>query len=178
MQKKIGLTTLEVSDGWISLNQLETIAYITNFKVVKGDVVMIWDADRTVSENELYLFYDVLVTGKARFANGTRLFYPMEDQAMKWLNLVGNKIFSLVFGWILDTPISDTFCGTKALLRKDYKKIKMGHEPWGDFDLLFGAVKLGLKIVEIPVHYRKRIAGESKMKVIKHGLILAEMAFI
>lgn len=144
----------------------------------KGDVVMIWDADRTVPENELFLFHQVLATGQASFANGTRLVYPMEDQAMKWLNLLGNKIFSVIFGWILSTPISDTLCGTKALLHKDYKKIKMGSEPWGDFDLLFGASDLGLKIVEIPVHYRKRVAGESKMKVFKHGFMLAKMALI
>ena len=148
------------------------------FSSAKGDIIMVWDADRTVPENELYLFYDALATGKARFANGTRLLYPMEDQAMKWLNLVGNKIFSLIFSWILSTPISDTLCGTKALFKKDYKKIKMGNEPWGDFDLLFGASDLGLKIIEIPVHYRKRVAGESKMKVFKHGLMLAKMAFI
>lgn len=159
-------------------NKGKAYAVEKGFSSAKGDVIMIWDADRTVPENELYLFYDALATGKARFANGTRLIYPMEDQAMKWLNLVGNKIFSLIFGWILSTPISDTLCGTKALFKKDYKKIKMGNEPWGDFDLLFGASDLGLKIVEIPVHYRKRIAGESKMKVLKHGFMLAKMAFI
>lgn len=161
-----------------SPNKGKAYAVETGFNQAKGDIIMIWDADRTVPENELYLFYDALAMGKARFANGTRLIYPMEDQAMKWLNLVGNKVFSLIFGWVLSTPISDTLCGTKALFRKDYKKIKMGNEPWGDFDLLFGASDLGLKIVEIPVHYRKRIAGESKMKVFKHGFMLAKMAFI
>lgn len=161
-----------------SPNRGKAYAVETGFNQAKGDIIMIWDADRTVPEDELYLFYDVLAYGKARFANGTRLLYPMEDQAMKWLNLVGNKVFSLIFGWVLSTPISDTLCGTKALLRKDYKKIKMGNEPWGDFDLLFGASDLGLKIREIPVHYRKRVAGESKMKVFKHGVMLAKMALI
>lgn len=159
-------------------NKGKAYAVEQGFNLAKGDIVMIWDADRTVPENELILFYDALAKGQAKFANGTRLLYPMEDQAMKWLNLVGNKVVSIVFGWILDTPISDTLCGTKALLKKDYKKIKMGNEPWGDFDLLFGASKLNLKIVEIPVHYRKRVAGESKMKLFKHGLVLSKMALI
>lgn len=159
-------------------NKGKAYAVEKGFNSAKGDVIMIWDADRTVPEEDLHLFYDVLSSGKAEFANGTRLVYPMENQAMKWLNLVGNKVFSLIFGWVLSTPISDTLCGTKALLRKDYRKIKMGNEPWGDFDLLFGASDLGLKIVEVPVHYRKRIAGESKMKVFKHGLMLAKMAFV
>lgn len=159
-------------------NMGKAYAVEQGFNQAKGDIIMIWDADRTVPENELNLFYEVLAKGKAAFVNGTRMVYPMEDQAMKWLNLIGNKIFSVIFGWILSTPISDTLCGTKALLKKDYKKIKMGNEPWGDFDLLFGAAELGLKIIEIPVHYRKRIAGESKMKVFKHGILLAKMAFV
>lgn len=159
-------------------NRGKAYAVEKGFNAAKGDIIMIWDADRTVPENELYLFYDALAQRKARFANGTRLLYPMEDQAMKWLNLLGNKVFSLIFGWILSTPISDTLCGTKALFKKDYQKIKMGNEPWGDFDLLFGAADLGLKIIEIPVHYRKRVAGESKMKVFKHGIMLAKMAFV
>lgn len=159
-------------------NRGKAYAVEKGFNAAKGDIIMIWDADRTVPENELYRFYEVLATKQAEFANGTRLLYPMEDQAMKWLNLVGNKIFSLIFGWILNTNISDTLCGTKALFKKDYKKIKMGNEPWGDFDLLFGAAKLNLKIREVPVHYRKRIAGESKMKVFKHGLMLGKMAII
>lgn len=164
----------------ISYKQNKGKAYAVEkgFNLAKGDIVIIWDADRTVPEDELFLFYDVLAKGQAEFANGTRLLYPMEDQAMKWLNLFGNKIVSIVFGWMLNTPISDTLCGTKALLKKDCKKIKMGNEPWGDFDLLFGAAQLHLKIIEIPVHYRKRTAGESKMKLFKHGLMLAKMAFI
>lgn len=158
-------------------NKGKAFAVETGFKAAKGDVLMIWDADRTIPEKELSLFYRVLATNQAKFANGTRLVYPMEDQAMKWLNLLGNKIFSVIFGWILNTNISDTLCGTKALLKNDFKKIKMGNEPWGDFDLLFGASKLKMKIIEIPVHYRKRVAGESKMKVFKHGFLLAKMAF-
>lgn len=161
-----------------SPNRGKAYAVEKGFNAAKGDVIMIWDADRTVPEDELYLFHKILATGQAGFTNGTRLLYPMEDQAMKWLNLLGNKIFSLIFGWILNTNISDTLCGTKALFKKDYKKIKMGNEPWGDFDLLFGAAQLNLKIVEIPIHYRKRIAGESKMKIFKHGLMLAKMAII
>lgn len=159
-------------------NRGKAFAVEKGFNAAKGQIIMIWDADRTVPEQELYLFYDVLVKNKAGFANGTRLIYSMEDQAMKWLNLVGNKISGIVFSWILNTPVSDTLCGTKALFRKDFKKIKMGDEPWGDFDLLFGAAQLHLNIIEVPIHYRKRVAGESKMKLFKHGLMLAKMAFV
>ncbi|MBI2599306.1 glycosyltransferase family 2 protein [Candidatus Daviesbacteria bacterium] len=159
-------------------NRGKAYAVEKGFNAAKGEIIMIWDADRTVPESELHLFYDVLAGNKADFANGTRLIYPMENQAMKWLNLFGNKICGTVFSWILSTPISDTLCGTKALFKKDYKKIKMGNEPWGDFDLLFGASKLNLRILEIPVHYRKRVAGESKMKIFKHGLVLSKMAII
>lgn len=159
-------------------NKGKAYAVEKGFNAAKGQIIMIWDADRTVPEEELYLFYEILAKDKAGFANGTRLVYPMEDQAMKLLNLIGNKVCGIVFSWVLSTPISDTLCGTKALFKKDYKKIKMGNEPWGDFDLLFGAAKLNLKIREVPVHYRKRIAGESKMKIFKHGFILAKMAFV
>ena len=148
----------------------------TGIDAAKGDIVMIWDADRTVPARELRLFYDVLAKGKGTFANGTRMTYPMEEEAMSFLHNIGNTIFARVFGFILGNRITDTLCGTKALFTKDAKKVEMGKERWGDFDLLFGATRLGLKVVEVPVHYKARVAGESKMKTFRYGSIVAMMA--
>lgn len=156
-------------------NKGKVWAVKAGFARAKGEVLIILDADMAVPPEELKRFYDVIVESKADFVNGTRMFYPMEDQAMRQLNLWGNKFFSVLFSWILGQNITDTLCGTKALLKRHYKRIKMGGEPWGDFDLLFGAAKLNLKIREYPVHYKKRIAGESKMKFLKHGLMLSKM---
>jgi hypothetical protein len=147
------------------------------FEKATGDVLMILDADMTVPPEELPRFFLLLEEGKGQFINGTRMIYPMEEQAMKGLHVIGNYVFGKIFSWLLGRRISDTLCGTKVLMRKDYEKIEMGKCKWGDFDLLFGAAKLRLSIVEVPVHYMKRVAGESKMKTWKHGFVLLKMCF-
>ena len=138
---------------------------------------MILDADLTVAPEDLPLFFDPLNKGICRFVNGTRLIYPQEDQAMRFLNLLGNKLFGLVMTFLLKDNISDTLCGTKALYKQDFQYINMGVDKWGDFDLLFGSAKLGNRMLEIPIHYGKRVAGKSKMKALQHGLHLVAVCW-
>jgi glycosyltransferase involved in cell wall biosynthesis len=151
------------------------------FADATGDVLMILDADITVPPEALPGFYEVLVSGKGEFVNGVRLVYPMQDQAMRFANLVGNKFFARAFSWLLGQPIRDTLCGTKVLWRADYERIAANRsyfgefDPFGDFDLLFGAAKLNLKILEMPVRYRARRYGETNISRWRHGLILLRM---
>jgi glycosyltransferase involved in cell wall biosynthesis len=154
------------------------------FAAASGDVLMILDADLTVPPEDLPRFYLALAEGKGEFINGSRLVYPMEDQAMRILNLFGNKFFSLVFTWLLGQRIKDTLCGTKVLRKIDYERIaaarkELGEfDPFGDFDLLFGAARIKLPIVEMPVRYRARVAGHTKVQPFKHGILLLEMCVI
>lgn len=154
------------------------------FAVARGDVLMILDADLTVPPEDLPKFFAAITEGHGELINGTRLIYPIENEAMKFVNLLGNKLFSWVFTWLLGQRIKDTLCGTKVLFKRDYEKIAMGRsyfgdfDPFGDFDLLFGASRCGLKIVEMPVRYRRRSSGESKVRVIRHGLLLIRMCLI
>lgn len=154
------------------------------FEACTGDVLMILDADLTVVPEDLKKFYTAIAEGKGEFINGSRLVYPMEKGAMRFLNMLGNKTFSLIFTWTLGQRIKDTLCGTKVLLRSNYDKIKAGRvyfgefDPFGDFDLLFGASKLNLKITELPVSYKERKYGETKISRFRHGLLLFRMAFI
>lgn len=146
------------------------------FEKATGEILMIWDADRTVDASELPRFYRLLASGQAEYAQGTRLAYPMEKQAMRLLNLAGNFFFGWLYTFILNTQITDTLCGTKVIFKKDFNKIEFGTEPWGDFDLLFGAKRLGLRIKEVPVHYKARVAGLSKMKTFRYGMVVAKMS--
>lgn len=157
-------------------NQGKVWAVKKGFDEARGDILMIWDADRTILAAELPRFYQLFATGQAEYVQGTRLAYPMEKEAMKFLNLAGNLFFGWVYSFLLNTRITDTLCGTKVMFKKDYQKIKLGTEPWGDFDLLFGAANLGLRIKEIPIHYKARIAGKSKMKTLRYGLVVTKMA--
>jgi glycosyltransferase involved in cell wall biosynthesis len=151
------------------------------FERARGDVLMILDADLTVPPEDLPRFYAALVSGKGEFINGVRLVYPMEKQAMRFLNLVGNKFFSLAFSWLLGQPVKDTLCGTKVLWHADYRLIEANRayfgdfDPFGDFDLLFGAARLNLKIVDLPIRYRERSYGTSNIQRWKHGLLLLRM---
>jgi ubiquinone/menaquinone biosynthesis C-methylase UbiE len=142
------------------------------FEAASQDVVMILDADMTTPPEELPRFFEPLNKGMCGFVNGTRMVYPMEGQAMRTLNLFGNKIFGLIMTFLIGQRISDNLCGTKALLKKDALTFQRGLDRWGDFDLLFGAAYRGLKILEVPVHYKERKAGVSKMQTLRHGLHL------
>lgn len=154
------------------------------FEPAKGDILMILDADLTVPPEDLHKFYLALAEGKGEFINGSRLVFPMEKEAMRTLNMIGNKVFSMIFTWTLGQRIKDTLCGTKVLFRTDYERIKAGRkyfgdfDPFGDFDLLFGASKLNLKLVEMPISYKERTYGDTKISRFRHGLLLFRMAFI
>jgi SAM-dependent methyltransferase len=152
------------------------------FSMATGDILMILDADLSVPPEDLPQYYDALVGGKGDFINGSRLVYAMDSRAMRFLNLLGNKSFALLLSWILGQPVKDTLCGTKVLRRIDYEKIANGRgyfgdfDPFGDFDLLFGASKLNLKIVEVPVRYRQRTYGETNISRFTHGWLLLQMS--
>jgi len=153
------------------------------FDAASGDILMILDADLTVRPEDLPRFYEAMVSGSAEFINGCRLVYQMEDQAMRLLNVFGNKFFSLMFSWLLEQRIKDTLCGTKVLWRSDYERIKANRkffgdfDPFGDFDLLFGASKLNLKIIDLPIRYQARVYGETNISRFKHGWLLLRMCF-
>ena len=153
------------------------------FERARYDVLAILDADLTVRPRELPLFLDAIETGRAEFVNGSRLVYGLEPQAMLFLNLLGNKLFSVVFSSLLDQPIKDTLCGTKALERGRYEQIAAGRsyfgdfDPFGDFDLLLGAARLNLKIVDLPVRYQARTYGATKISRFRHGWLLLHMTF-
>lgn len=151
------------------------------FRAATGDIVMILDADMTVAPEDLPRFYDALVSGKAEFANGVRLVYPMENDAMRFLNLLGNKFFTWAFSWLLGQPIKDTLCGTKALWKRDYDRIMANQayfgdfDPFGDYELIFGAAKLALRSVDIPIRYRSRTYGSTQIDRWRHGWLLLRM---
>jgi len=142
---------------------------------------MILDADLTVPPEELPKFYEAVASRHGEFANGVRLVYPMESEAMQFLNLCANKTFGIIFSWLLLQSVKDTLCGTKVLFRHDYEKIVANRhffgdfDPFGDFDLLFGADKLNLKISDIPVRYRDRTYGTTNIQRWRHGWLLLRM---
>ena len=151
------------------------------FAHATGDILMILDADLTMPPEDLPKFYDAIASGKGEFINGSRLVYPMEHEAMRYLNLLGNKFFSMAFSWLLGERIKDTLCGTKVLFRSDYERIAANRsyfgdfDPFGDFDLLFGASKLNLKILEVPIRYQERTYGTTNIHRFSHGWLLLKM---
>ena len=154
------------------------------FENASGDILMILDADLTVPPEDLPRFFDTLVNGKGDFINGVRLVYPMEKEAMRFFNFLGNKFFSLAFSWLLGQSIKDTLCGTKVLWKTDYEKIAKNRtyfgdfDPFGDFDLIFGSAKLNHKIVDLPIRYRERTYGSTNIQRWKHGLLLLRMVWV
>lgn len=151
------------------------------FEKASGDIFMILDADLTVPPEALPLFYKAIIENKGEFINGVRLVYPMEKEAMRFFNLIGNKFFSIAFSWLLGQPIKDTLCGTKVLWKDDYARIAGNRsyfgdfDPFGDFDLIFGASKLNLRIIDLPIRYYARSYGDTNISRWQHGVILLRM---
>ncbi|WP_284417227.1 MULTISPECIES: glycosyltransferase [unclassified Bradyrhizobium] len=156
-------------------------AVFTAFDAARGDVLMILDADLTMPPEQLPKFFEALRSGKGEFINGSRLVYPMDDGAMRFLNLIANKTFSYLFSWLLNQRYTDTLCGTKVLRRSDYLRLKAGKayfgdfDPFGDFDLIFGASKLNLKTIDLPIRYAARSYGETQISRFRHGWMLLKM---
>jgi SAM-dependent methyltransferase len=154
------------------------------FSKATGDLLMILDADLTVPPEDLPAFYEVATRGQADYVQGTRLVYPMEKNAMRFFNKLGNVAFSQLFTYLLRQPIRDTLCGTKVLWRNDYERLAAARhyfgdfDPFGDFDLIFGAARLNLKIAEIPVRYRDRTYGNTNISRWKHGFLLLRMSAV
>jgi hypothetical protein len=146
-----------------------------------GDILTIYDADMTVPPEDMKKFYEAIATGRGDFINGSRLVYPVGKGAMRLANMIANKCFGLAFSWILGQQIKDTLCGTKVLWKKDYEAIVKNRsffgdfDPFGDFDLIFGAAKLHLKIIDLPVRYRDRVYGATNISRWRHGVLLLRM---
>ena len=153
------------------------------FAAATGDVLMILDADLTMPPEALPKYHAVIETGKAEFVNGTRLIYPMENEAMRPLNFIANRCFAYLFSYLVNTRLTDTLCGTKVLMRKDYEVLARerayfgNFDPFGDFDLIFGAAKQNLKIIETPIHYKARTFGETQISRFRDGWLLLKMVW-
>ena len=154
------------------------------FDAATGDYFLILDSDLSVAPEDLPKFYLAMAEGRADFVNGSRLNYPLQDQAMRYLNNIANHAFGYIFSWLLERPLRDTLCGTKTLSRENYLRISAGRayfgdfDPFGDFDLLFGAARLGLNIREMPVRYRSRAYGDTKISRFSHGWLLLKMCVV
>ncbi len=152
------------------------------FQYAQGEILMILDADLTVPPEDLVKFYQAMAAGKGEYINGTRLVYPMEKQAMRLLNYLGNHFFSMLFSWLLGQRLKDTLCGTKVLSRKNYARLTSNRayfgefDPFGDFDLIFGSAKLNLKIIEVPIRYQARSYGHTNISRFRHGWLLLKMS--
>jgi hypothetical protein len=151
------------------------------FGLARNEILMILDADLTVPPEDLPKFYEAIVSGKGEFINGSGLVYPMEKRAMRFLNLVANKFFAVAFSFVLGQRFKDTLCGTKVISRENYQRLANNRsyfgefDPFGDFDLIFGAARMGLRIVEIPITYRERTYGETNISRWSHGALLVAM---
>lgn len=152
------------------------------FAAASKDILMIWDSDISVAAEDLPRFYDAAISNKGEFINGSRLVYPMENRAMQLANLVGNKSFGMIFTWLLGQPVKDTLCGTKVIWREDFELLRkrwpQTFDPFGDFDLLLGATKLDLKIVDLPIRYRERVYGQTNISRWRHGLMLLRITIL
>lgn len=155
----------------------------TGFKEAKGEIIILYEGDGTSEPYDIQYFYEAIEAGRFEFIEGSRFVYPLSHKCMPLANKIGNVVFAKWFSFFLNQRTTDVLSGIKAIRKKDYEKIYntwgfLGiPDPFGDFELLFGSARYGLKIGEIPIRYKPRVFGESKTSVFKHGWYLLKMAF-
>jgi SAM-dependent methyltransferase len=151
------------------------------FSAARHELLMILDGDLSVQPEDLPKFYKACTDGRGDLVNGSRLVYDVEPGAMRFFNVIGNKMFGWLFKAITGQQVKDTLCGTKVLRRVDYDRIAAGRgyfgefDPFGDFDLLLGAARLNMKIVDLPVRYQPRTYGETNISRWRDGWLLLRM---
>jgi len=151
------------------------------FARARGELLTILDADLTMPPELLPRFYDAWRNGHGDFVNGNRLVYPMERAAMRPLNLWGNRFFAKALSYVLGVRIGDSLCGTKLLARRDYERLTQWRQqfgdfdPFGDFELLFGAAEMALGIVDLPIRYQERTYGSTNISRFRDGWLLLKM---
>lgn len=154
------------------------------FSEARNDLLTILDADLTMPPEMLPRFYQAYCAGHGDFINGSRLVYPMEGDAMRFLNRLGNIFFAKALSWVLGERIGDSLCGTKLVARHDYLRMVAWRrdfgdfDPFGDFELLFPAAAMGLGIVDVPIRYLDRTYGSTSISRFRHGLMLLRMTLI
>jgi hypothetical protein len=152
------------------------------FKEAQGEVIILYEGDGTSDPRDLYYVWEAMQSKRFEFIEGSRLVYPFHTKAMPWTNKIGNMIFAKWFSFFLGQRVTDVLSGIKAILKKDYELLytQWGFlgvpDPFGDFELLYGAARMGLKFGEIPIHYYPRPYGTPKTRVLFHGLRLLAMA--
>jgi hypothetical protein len=129
-------------------------------------------------------FYDAYCQGLADFINGSRLLYPMEGEAMRFLNHLGNVFFarrrcrscSIIASQIRSVARS---CRTPRL--RAFRRLAVATSATstlsGTYELLFPASIFALGIVDVPIRYRARTYGATNIKRFHHGWMLLKMTF-
>jgi len=154
------------------------------FKNATGDLLTVLDADLTMPAEDLPRYYSAYVQGKADFINGNRLLYPMESEAMRFINLLGNIFFAKLLSLILSIRINDSLCGTKLFSRHDYERMTAWNndfgkfDPFGDYEMLFPASALKLGTIDIPIVYKARTYGDTNISRFRDSLKLMRMCII
>ncbi|MCI5207545.1 MAG: glycosyltransferase family 2 protein [Candidatus Electrothrix sp. ATG2] len=154
------------------------------FDNAAADLVTILDADLTMPPEMLPRFYEAYCQGLGDFVNGSRLVYPMENEAMRPLNRMGNLFFCKILSFVLGISVSDSLCGTKFYALDDYKRFvswrdRFGDfDPFGDFEMLFASSELALGVIDLPVRYRARTYGETNISRFRNGFELIRMTLI
>ena len=145
-------------------------------------LIIIYEGDGTSDPGDIAYFYQAMKSGRFEFIEGTRFVYPKDNRAMPIINQLGNIFFAKWFSFFLGQRTNDVLSGIKSILKRDYDLLykRWGFlgftDPFGDFELLYGAARTGLKIGEIPIRYYPRTYGETKTKLLIHGFYLLKMA--
>jgi len=166
-KKKFSDVDIQVTKG---PGKGKSLAVNEGIKIATGYYSIIFDADMTVNMKDINVFYNAISNGNADIINGSRLVYKPYTGAMRYLNFLGNKFFSKLSSFITGELITDTLCGSKCFITKDFKifnEFKDNNninDIWGDFNILYSSNFYGLKCIDLPVRYYERVEGETKMK--------------
>ena len=158
-------------------------AVVEGFNTSSGDTLAIIDCDFTVDIDDSIDAIMESTKNENILINCSRTTFPMEKDAMRWANYIGNRCFAIFLSILINKPISDSLCGTKVFSRKFFNLMKKNgsweskSDPFGDFTIIFEAANNNIKILNYPVRYYARRSGAPNISRWLDGIKLLKVCW-
>lgn len=144
-------------------------AYLKGFLAARNEYIYMADSDYTYDFSEIPNFIRKLDEGND-LVIGNRFHKKIEKGIMPITHkYIGNPILSFITRLFFNIKIKDIHCGARAIKKSSFKKLNL-QTAGMEFasEMIIKASKKKLKIIDIPINYRKRI-GKSKLKTYGDG---------
>jgi glycosyltransferase involved in cell wall biosynthesis len=144
-------------------------ALIRGLNAARGDVIVSMDADLSNEPKELGLLIDSIRIGYD-VCMGSRFMSGGNSEDISLVRKLGNRFFVTMVNIIFGGSYSDMCYGYRSFRKGIPKRLRLMEKGFGiETEINIKAVKLGLKVVEVPSVEKRRAAGDPKLRTFRDG---------